>query len=86
MGVEGQGFILFAHARQLLDGFIGIIHRMVFDELRQVIGQCCSFHLYDRSFAFYHHIGEGMDDAVHSQGIISVSLCPAGKTNGQASA
>lgn len=55
--------VLFADARQLGEGFVGIVHRLAFRYGFQVIGQPPLFDPHDGFFALYDH---GVERIVYS--------------------
>ena len=59
--------IVVSHAGDELERVIDVIRTLLLQQLRHVVGELAAFYLHHRPLALDHHLGQGVDDAVHAQ-------------------
>ena len=58
--------VVVSHAGDELQRVIDIVRAFFLEQQRHIVGQLAARHLHDRALAFDHHLGQRVDDAVHT--------------------
>ena len=62
-----QRAVVVGHARDELERVVDVLHAFLLQQLWHVVDELATLNLRHGPLALDHHLGQGVDDAVHAQ-------------------